>query len=68
MEEKGRDPKNGPIKLFQTEKKVVTVLNGQKVVVIFFQDAGVEGGKVGFPSNISLESLRRGEIATENKI
>lgn len=44
MEEKGRDPKNGPVKLFQTEKKVVTVLNGQKVVVIFFQDAGVEGG------------------------
>ena len=37
-------------------------------MAIFFQDAGVEGGKVGFPSNISLESLRRGEIATENKI
>lgn len=68
MEEKGRDPKNGPVKLFQTEKEVVTILNGQKVVVIFFQDAGVEGGKVGFPSNISLESFRRGKIATENKI
>lgn len=68
VEEKSGDPKNGPIELFQTQKEVVAILNGQEVVVILLQDAGVKGGKVGFPSNIFLESLSWSKIAPKDKI
>lgn len=68
VEEKSRDPKDGPIELLQTQEEVVAILNGQEVVVILLQDAGVEGGQVGFPSHIFLESLGRGKVAPKDKI
>lgn len=68
MEEEGRDPENGSVELLQAEKKVIAILNGHQVVVILLQNAGVEGGKVGFPADVLLERLGRGKIATENKI
>lgn len=68
VEEKCRDPQDGVVQFFQTEEEVVPVLNGQQVVVVLLQDAGVEGGHVGPSANVLFEDLRRRKVATEDKV
>lgn len=68
MEEEGRDPQDGFLQLLQAEEEVIPVLNGQQVVVVPLQDAGVEGGQVGLPANILGVDLRGGEVAAEDEV
>ena len=68
MEEEGRDPEDGPVQLLQTEEEVVAVLDGQQVVVVLLQDAGVEGGQVGVSAHVLAEHLGRSKVAAENKV
>lgn len=68
VEEEGRDPQDGSLQLLQAEEEVVPVLNGQKVVVVALQDAGVKSGHVGLLSHVFRVNLRRGEVAAEHKV
>lgn len=68
MQEEGGDPQDGSLQLLQVEEEVVPVLNGQQVVVISLQDAGVEGGHVGLPANVLGVELRGGEVAAEDEV
>lgn len=68
VEEEGRDPEDSPVQLLQAEEEVVAVLDGQQVVVVFLQDAGVEGGQVGASANVLAEHLGRSKVATEDKV
>lgn len=68
VEEEGRDPQDRSLQLLQAEEEVVPVLNGQQVVVVALQDAGVEGGHVGLLPHVFGVDLRRGEVAAEHKV
>lgn len=68
MEEEGRDPQDGSLQLLQVEKEIIPVLNGQQVVVVPLQDAGVKGGQVGLPAHVLGVDLRRGEVAAEDEV
>lgn len=68
VEEEGRDPEDGPVQLLEAEEEVVAVLDGQQVVVVFLQDAGVEGGQVGASAHVLAEHLGRSKVATEDKV
>lgn len=68
VEEKCRDPQNGPLQLLQVEKEVVAVLDGQQIVVVPLQDAGVKSGEVGLPAHILVVGVGRGEVAAEDKV
>ena len=68
MEEEGRDPQDGVLKLLQVEEEVIPVLDGQQVVVVPLQDAGVEGGQVGLPAHVLGVDLRGGEVAAEDEV
>lgn len=68
MEEEGWDPQDGSLQLLQVEEEIVPVLNGQQVVVVPLQDAGVKGGQVGLLSHVLGVDLRRGEVATEDEV
>lgn len=68
MEEEGRDPQNGALKLLQIEEEVIPILYCQQVIVVSLQDAGVKRGQVGLPSHVLGVDLRWGEVATEDKV
>lgn len=68
VEEEGRDPQDGALQLLQAEEEVVPVLNGQQVVVVALQDAGVERGQVGLLAHVFVVDLRGGEVAAEHKV
>lgn len=68
VEEKCWYPQDGSIQLLQTQKEVVPVLYRQQIVVVFFQDTGVEGCHVGASSNVLLEDLSWGKVAPEDKV
>ena len=68
MKEKGRDPQDGSLQLLQVQEEIIPVLDGQQVVVVPLQDAGVEGGQVRLPAYILGVHLRGGEVATEDKV
>lgn len=68
MQEEGRDPQDGSLQLLQVEEEVIPVLDGQQVVVVSLQDAGVEGGKVGLFAHIFGVDLGGGEVAAENEV
>lgn len=68
VEEKGRNPQDGGVQPLQAQKEVVPVLHGQQVVVVLFQDAGVEGRHVGPSSHVLLKQLGRRKVATEDEV
>lgn len=68
VEEERRDPENGAVQLLQAQEEVVAVLDGQQVVVVLLQDAGVEGGHVGAAPHVPPEDLRRSEVAAEDVV
>lgn len=43
-------------------------MNGQQVIVVPLQDAGVEGGQVGLLAHVLGVNVRGGKVATEDKI
>lgn len=68
MKEEGRDPKDGSLQLLQVEEEIIPVLNGQQVVVIPLQDAGVKGGQVGLLAYVLGVDLCGCEVASEHKV
>ncbi len=68
MKEEGRDPQDGSLQLLQVEEEIVPVLNGQQVIVVFLQDAGVKGGQVGLLAHVLGVDVRGGEVAAEDKV
>lgn len=68
MKEEGRDPQDGSLQLLQVEEEIVPVLNGQQVIVVPLQDAGVKGGQVGLPAHVLGVDLRGGEVTAEDKV
>lgn len=68
MKEEGRDPKDRSLQLLQVEEEIVPVLNGQQVVVIPLQDAGVKGGQVGLLAYVLGVDVCGGEVASEHKV
>lgn len=68
VEEKGWNPQDGTIKLLQTQEEVVSVLDGQQVVVVFLQNAGIEGGEVGPAAHVFTEDLGGREVAAEDEV
>lgn len=68
VEEKGGNPEDGPVQLLQAQEEVVPVLDGEKVVVVLLQDAGVEGGQVGPPPHILTEDLGWCEVTAEDEV
>lgn len=68
VEEEGRDPQDGSLQLLQAEEEIIPVLNGQQVVVVPLQDAGVKGGQVGLLPHVFGVNLRRGKVAAEHKV
>lgn len=68
VEEEGGDPQDGALQLLQVEEEVVSVLDGQQVVVVPLQDAGVEGGQVGLPAHVLGVDLGGGEVAAEHEV
>lgn len=68
MKEEGRDPKDGSLQLLQVEEEIIPVLNGQQVVVIPLQDAGVKGGQVGLLAYVLGVDLCGCKVASEHKV
>lgn len=68
VEEKGGNPQYGTVKLLQTQEEIVSVLDGQQVVVVFLQNAGVEGGEVGPAAHVFTEDLGGSEVASEDEV
>lgn len=68
MQEEGGDPQDGSLQLLQVEEEIVPVLDGQQVVVVPLQDAGVEGGEVSLLAHVLGVHLRGGEVAAEDKV
>lgn len=68
VKEEGRDPEDGAFQLLQVEEEVVPVLDGQQVVVVPLQDAGVERGHVGLPAHVLGVDVRGGEVAAEDEV
>lgn len=68
VEEKGGDPQDRAVQLLQTQEEIVSVLDGQQVVVVFLQNTGVEGGEVGPAAHVSTEDLGGREVAAEDKV
>lgn len=68
MEEEGGDPQDGSSQLLQVEEEIIPVLNGQQVVVVPLQNAGVKGGHVGLPPHIFGVNLSGGKVAPEDKV
>ncbi len=68
VEEESRNPEDGSIQLLQAQVEVVPVLDGQQVVVVFLQDAGVEGGQVGPAAHVATEDFGRCEVAAEDEV
>lgn len=68
MEEEGGDPQDGSLQLLQVEEEIIPVLNGQQVIVVPLQDAGVKGGQVGLPAHVLGVDLRGGEVAAEDEV
>jgi len=68
MEEEGGDPQDGSLQLLQVEEEIIPVLNGQQVIVVPLQDAGVKGGEVGLLAHVLGVDLRGGEVAAEDKV
>lgn len=68
MKEEGRDPQDSSLQLLQVEEEIIPVLNGQQVVVIPLQDAGVKGGQVGLLAYVLGVDICGGEVASEHKV
>lgn len=68
MEEEGRDPQDSSLQFLQVEEEIIPVLNGQQVIVVPLQDAGVKGGQVGLLAHIFGVNLCWSKVATEDKV
>lgn len=68
VEEKGRNPKDGTVQLLQAQEEVVPVLDGEQVVIVLLQNAGVEGREVCASAHVPAEDLGRCEVAAEDKV
>lgn len=68
MKEESRDPENGTVQLLQAQEEVVTVLDGEQVVIILLEDAGVESGEIRLMAHVLLEDLGGGKVAAEDKV
>jgi len=68
VKEKGGDPQDGSLQLLQVKKEIISVLNGQQVIVVPFQDAGIEGSQVGLLAHILRVDLRGGKVAAEDEV
>lgn len=68
MKKERRDPQDGSLQLLQVEEEVIPVLNGQQVIVVPLQDAGVKGGQVGLLAHVLGVDLRGGEVAAEDEV
>lgn len=68
MKEEGWDPQDGSSQLLQVQEEVIPVLDGQQVVVVPLQNAGVKGGHVGLLPHIVGVDLGGGKVAPEHKV
>ncbi len=68
MKKEGRDPQDGSLQLLQVEEEVIPVLNGQQVIVIPLQDAGVKGGQVGLLAHVLGVHLCGSKVAAKDKV
>lgn len=68
VKEEGGDPEDGSLQLLQVQEEVIPVLNGQQVVVVPLQDAGVKRGQIGLLAYIFEVDLSGSKIAAEDKV
>lgn len=68
MEEKGRDPQDGSVQLLQAQEEVVPVLDGEQVVIVLLQNAGIEGREVCAATHVPAEDLGGSEVAPEDEV
>ncbi|PWA15772.1 hypothetical protein CCH79_00009001 [Gambusia affinis] len=68
VKEEGGDPEDGSLQLLQVQEEVIPVLNGQQVVVVPLQDAGVKRGQIGLLAYVFEVDLSGSKIAAKDKV
>lgn len=68
MEEKGRYPQDGSVQLLQAQEEVVSVLDGEEVVIVLLQNAGIKGCEVCAAAHVPAEDLSWRKVAAEDEV
>lgn len=68
MEEKGWNPQDGSVQLLQAQEEVVSVLDGEQVVIVLLQNAGIERREVCAAAYVFAEDLGGREVAAEDEV
>lgn len=68
MEEKGWNPQDGSIQLLQAQEEVVSVLDGEQVVIVPLQNARIKGREVCAATHVPAEDLCGCKVAAEDEV
>lgn len=68
MEEKRWNPQDGSVQLLQAQEEVVSVLDGEQVVIVLLQNAGIKGCEVCATAHVPAEDLGGCKVAAEDEV